>query len=162
MKIIIEKYVCDVCGKEVKVTDRHYMINLGISENWTDEAKIVEDTIQRDLCHECYKTITQLIGVKSAVEEQIPTNEPCDGRKHPYDKDAIKELWARGLTHRQISDRLSLKVHQVSYVIGRLTEEEKRELLDKYSAHKNDIQEEPESNRMKITTDAEGLIISVE
>lgn len=57
MKIIIEKYVCDICGKEVNATDRRYMITLGNSENWTDEAKISEDTIQKDLCHECYKTI---------------------------------------------------------------------------------------------------------
>ena len=63
MKIIIEKYVCDICGKEVNATDRRYMITLGNSENWTDEAKISEDTIQKDLCHECYKTIAQLIGV---------------------------------------------------------------------------------------------------
>lgn len=162
MKIIIEKYVCDVCGKEVKATDRHYMINLGSSENWTDEAKISEDIIQKDLCHECYKTIAQLIGVKSVAKEQASVNEPCDGRRQPYDKETIKELWARGLSHRQIAERMLLKVYQVSYVIGRLTEEEKAALLDKYSAHKNDIQEEHDTINMKVTTDAEGRVISIE
>ena len=139
MKIIIEKYVCDVCGKEVKATDRHYMINLGSSDNWTNEAKISEDSIQKDLCHECYNTIMQLIGAKSAVEEQISAIETRGGRTQSHDKETIKELWARGLTHRQIADRLCLKVHQVSYVVGRLTEEEKSALLDKYSAHKDGI-----------------------
>ena len=142
MKIIIEKYVCDICGKEVNATDRRYMITLGNSENWTDEAKISEDTIQKDLCHECYKTIAQLIGVKSAVDEQANADTRCGGRRQPVDKEAIKELWARGLTHVQIAARLCLKVHQVSYVVGRLTEEERIELLDKYSAHKEEIQEE--------------------
>ena len=162
MKIIIEKYVCDACGKEVNATDRHYMINLGSSENWTGEAKISDDHIQKDLCHDCYKTIMQLIGVKPAVEEQIPANEVRGGRTQSYDKEIIKELWARGLTHRQIADRLCLNVHQVSYVVGRLTEEEKTALLDKYSAHKNVIQEEINSIGMKIVTDAEGFVISVE
>lgn len=84
------------------------------------------------------------------------------GLRQPVDKDAIKELWARGLTHGQIADRLRLKVHQVSYVVGRLTEEERIELREKYSAHKEEIQEERESIGMKFTTDADGLIISVE
>lgn len=162
MKIIIEKYVCDICGKEVNATDRRYMITLGNSENWTDEAKISEDTIQKDLCHECYKTIAQLIGVKSATDEQTTVDTQRSGRRQPVDKDAIKELWARGLTHGQIADRLHLKVHQVSYVVGCMKEEERIELLDKYSAHKEEIQEEHESIGMKFTTDADGLIISVE
>ena len=162
MKIIIEKYVCDVCGKEVEVTDRHYMINLGISDNWTDEAKIVEDTIQKDLCHECYKTIAQLIGVKSVVEEQAPVNKPCNGRKYSRDKETIKELWGRGFSHREIAEKLSLKTHQVSYVLGRLTMEERAELREKHSNQKDDIQEEDNSIKMKIVTDAEGFVTSVE
>lgn len=162
MKIIIEKYVCDVCGKEVEATDRHYMINLGSSENWTDEAKIGEDSIQKDLCHDCYKTIAQLIGEKPAVEEQIPTIETRGGRTQSHDKETIKELWARGLTRKQIADRLCLKVHQVSYVIGRLTEEEKTTLLDMYSAHKPGIQEEHNTIGVKVTTDEAGFVIAVE
>lgn len=161
MKIIIEKYVCDICKKEVNANDRHYMINLGSSDNWTDENKIGEDAIQKDLCHECYKTIAQLIGVESAAKKQIPTKESCDGRKHPYDKETIKELWARGLTQKAIADRLHLKAHQVRYVIGKLTEEEKSKLIDAFAPHKNGIQEEPKIG-MKVITDSEGCVISIE
>ena len=162
MKIIIEKYVCDVCNKEVNVTDRHYMIKFGSSDNWTDEAKIGEDAIQKDLCHECYNTIIQLIGMKPAVQEQTPVNEPRKGLRYARDKETIMELWGRGFSHSAIAEKLSLKQHQVAYVLGRLTREERAELREKYSNQKDDIQEEDNSVKMKIVSDAEGFVTSVE
>lgn len=162
MKIVIEKYVCDVCGAEV--TDgRHYVINMGLSVSGSGDAKI-ETLFKKDLCHDCANIIAQLIEGKtdSVKEEQEsePKHERLDGRKHRLDKDLIKELWARGLTYKQITAKTGYTNAQITYVINRTTKEEREALKEQYSPRK-EIQEEDYNEGITYTTDENGLVISM-
>lgn len=161
MRIVVEKFMCDVCGAEI--TDKkHYVITVGAMDSWTEDAKI-EQLIKKDLCHECYETISQLISgepVHQKIEEPVkPVVEPApDGRRVKVDKDRIKELWGRGLSYKEITAVTGYNNNQISFVINRTSKEERMKLRSKYSNHAN-IQEE-EKPGIRVTTDEYGFVIS--
>lgn len=160
MKIVIEKYVCDACNNEME-HDKHYMIVLGgindfIGNSFADG----EHVVKKDLCCDCYKTIMSLIGMKRADEKPFHIGEPIDGRKHKYDKNLVKELWAKGLTYEQIMIKTGLRRTQVTYVVNKMSIKEREELREKYSIKSKDI-ENGDKGVLRVTTDGSGFVTSV-
>lgn len=160
MKMVVEKHICDVCGIEV-TTDTRYVIELSAKLSWDDNAETDEqNSIKKDLCHDCYKTIGQLLGLKTTHEESKHEEEK-PRVKGAYDKDLIKELWAKGFTYKQIQAKTGATISQITYTINKLSKEERQELKDKYAIHTKPIHEE-EHGRMKVTMDQYGCIMSTE
>ena len=155
MKVVVEKYVCDGCGKELDTTKRHYVISFGTSDSWND----VETHAQhrKDVCSNCYKTILSLVGNGSIENELTPIKRNYTN-KASYDKDLIKELWAQGLTYKEISAKLGVKTNQILYVVKHMSEKERKDLKDKYITN---VIEEERIPRMEVTTDQQGYVLSV-
>lgn len=156
MKVVVEKYVCDGCGKELDTTKRHYMISFGASDSWTDVEKHVPQH-RKDVCCNCYKTFLSLVGDGSVEIEPIPTKRNYTN-KASYDKDAIKELWGQGLSYKEISAKLGVKMDQILYVVKHMSEKERKDLKDKYITN---VIEEERIPRMEVTTDQQGYVLSV-
>lgn len=159
MKIIIERHVCDACGMEMK-SERHYMINLGVSDSWDEDAVISEQLTKKDLCHDCYKTIMSLIGEQTVDEKRNENQSPCKRTKGNYDVNLIKKLWAKGYMHKQIVAMANCKIHHVNYVISKMTDEEKQKLKDTYSVFA-DVRKEESDAGIEFTMDANGMITSI-
>ena len=159
MKMVVEKHICDVCGIEV-TTGTRYVIELGAKLSWDDNAETDEqNSVKKDLCHDCYKTIGQLIGMKKVHEEPKQDDEQPK-IKGNYDKEQIKELWGKGFTYKQIQAKTGATISQITYTINKLSKEERQELKDKYAIHMEPIQEE--HGRMKVTVDEYGCLVSTE
>ena len=99
--------------------------------------------------------------MKPTVKEQVPDNKPRKRRNGSIDKELVTELWAQGLTYEQIRAKTNATNSQIRYIVKKLTEEERIALRDKYSIRGN-IREEQNPFGMRITTDADGCVISVE
>lgn len=154
MKVIITKNICDACGKEI-LGERHYMMNIGFSDNWEDEAEISQQLTTKDLCQDCYDTIMALIGEKPVQKERATADKTSKSRGN-YDKDLVRDLWAQGLTYKQIVAKTGYKMHNVVYAMRSMTEKERQEWKDKYV--KEIKEEEP---GLTYTTDANGMVISI-
>ena len=160
MKVVIEKYVCDACNAEME-HGKHYTIVLGDSSDFTGNSFTdSERVVKKDLCCDCYRAIMSLIDMKKTDEKSFHNNKSIDGRKHKYDKDIVKELWAKGLTYEQIMAKTGLKKHQVCYVICKMSMEEREALREKYSIKPNHI-ENNNKGVLRVTTDEYGLVTSI-
>ena len=160
MKVVIEKYVCDACNAEME-HDKQYAIVLGDSSDFTGNSFTdSERVVKKDLCCDCYRAIMSLIDMKKADEKSFHNNKSIDGRKHKYNKDAIKELWAKGLTYEQIMAKTGAKKSQVTYVVNKMPMEEREALREKYSIKTNHI-ENNNKGVLRVTTDEYGLVTSV-
>ena len=155
MKVVVEKYMCDGCGKELDTNKQHYVISFDTSDSWND----VETHAQhrKDVCCNCYKAILSLVGNGSIESEPTPTKRNYTN-KASYDKESIKELWGQGLSYKEISEKLGVKTHQILYVVKNMSEKERRSIKDKYIT--NFIEEE-RIPRMEVTTDQQGYVLSV-
>ena len=159
MKVVIEKYVCDACNAEME-HDKHYTIVLGDSSDFTGNSFTdSERVVKKDLCCDCYRAIMSLIDMKKADEKSLH-NKSIDGRKHKYNKDVVKELWAKGLTYEQIMAKTGAKKSQVTYVVNKMSMEEREALREKYSIKTNHI-ENNNKGVLRVTTDEYGLVTSV-
>lgn len=160
MKVVIEKYICDACNAEME-HDKHYTIVLGYSSDFTGNSFTdSERVVKKDLCCDCYRTIMSLIDMKKVDEKSLHNNKSIDGRKHKYDKDVVKELWAKGLTYEQIMAKTGAKKSQVTYVVNKMSMEEREALREKYSIKTNRI-ENNNKGVLRVTTDEYGLVTSV-
>lgn len=159
MKKIVEMHFCDVCGCEVN-TETRCIARLGIYNNWSDDAEINEQH-EKDLCPDCFKTILQLIGESKVRTELRDDSDNSNVRKRGnYDKEELKKLWAMGLTYQQIADRLHITKGAVNNVVTRMSAEEKQAAKDKYGVKKQHVREE--TKRMKVVTDDQGFVRSIE
>ena len=160
MKVVIEKYVCDACNAEIE-HDKHYTIVLGDSSDFTGNSFTdSERVVKKDLCCDCYRTIMSLIDMKKADEKSLHNNKSIDGRKHKYNKDVVKELWAKGLTYKQIMAKTGAKKSQVTYVVNKMSMEEREALREKYSIKTNHM-ENNNKGVLRVTTDEYGLVTSI-
>lgn len=158
MKIMVEKHICDICGKEV-TTDKRYSITFGVYNNWSDDT-IANQTHQKDLCEDCYETMLGFVD-KNEIQSESKSIDEKPKRKHgDYDKEEVKRLWVMGLKYRQIASRLNITPSMVCNTIYRMSKEEKEQAYEKYGIHKNHVQEE--TTRFKVTTDEYGLVHSIE
>ena len=160
MKIMVEKHICDICGKEV-TTDKRYVIIFEERNNWSNDAT-VEYAHQKDLCEDCYETMLGFVDKNEIRSESKFMNEEPTRKRGNYDKEEVKRLWAMGLKYRQIAERLNITSSMVYNTIYRMSQEEKDEAKEKYGIHKNHVQEEEETKRFKVTTDEYGLVHSIE
>lgn len=160
MKIMVEKHICDICGKEV-TTDKRYSITFGVYNSWSDDA-IANQTHQKDLCEDCYETMLGFVDKNEIRDESKSMNEKPTRKRGDYDKEEVKRLWAMGLKYRQIAQRLNITSSMVCNTIYRMSQEEREEVKEKYGIHKNHAQEETETKRFKVTTDEYGLVHSIE
>ena len=158
MKIMVEKHICDICGKEV-TTDKRYSITFGVYNNWNDDT-IANQTQQKDLCEDCYETMLGFVDKNEIRSESKSINEEPKRKRGDYDKEEVKRLWVMGLRYRQIASRLNITPSMVCNTIYRMTKEEKEQSYEKYGIHKNHVQEE--TTRLKVTTDEYGLVHSIE
>lgn len=158
MKIMVEKHICDICGKEV-TTDKRYLIIFEEHNNWSNDAT-VEFAQQKDLCEDCYETMLGFVDKNEIRSESKSINEEPKRKRGDYDKEEVKRLWAMGLTHSQIAQRLNITLSMVRNTIHRMSQEEKEESKEKYGIHINHAQEE--TKRFKVTTDEYGLVHSIE
>ena len=160
MKIMVEKHICDICGKEV-TTDKRHVIIFEERNNWNNDAT-VEYAHQKDLCEDCYETMLGFVDKNEIRSESKFMNEEPTRKRGNYDKEEVKRLWAMGLKYRQIAERLNITSSMVYNTIYRMSQEEKDEAKEKYGIHKNHVQEEEETKRFKVTTDEYGLVHSIE
>ena len=158
MKVVVEKYICDGCGKELDTDKQHYMISFGTSDSWTNDVENHVPQHRKDVCCNCYKAILSLIGNGSIESEPTPTKRNYTN-KASYDKDLIKELWGQGLSYKEISAKLGVKTHQILYVVKNMSEKERKGIKDKYIT--NNFIEEERIPRMEVTTDQQGYVLTV-
>ena len=158
MKIMVEKHICDICGKEV-TTDKRYSIIFEERNNWSDDST-VECAQQKDLCEDCYETMLSFVDKGEIRNKSKSMNETPTRKRGDYDKEEVKRLWAMGLKFRQIAQRLNITSSMVCNTIYRMPQEEREEAKEKYGIHKNHVQEE--TKRFKVTTDEYGLVHSIE
>ena len=160
MKVVIEKYVCDACNAEME-HDKHYTIVLGDSSDFTGNSFTDSElVVKKDLCCDCYRAIMSLIDMKKADEKSLHNNKSIDGRKHKYNKDVVKELWAKGLTYEQIMAKTGAKNRQVTNVVNKMSMEEREALREKNTTKTNHI-ENNNKGVLRVTTDEYGLVTSV-
>lgn len=161
MKIMVEKHICDICGKEV-TTDKRYLIIFEEHNNWSNDAT-VEYAQQKDLCEDCYETMLGFVDKNEIRSESKSINEEPKRKRGDYDKEEVKRLWVMGLKYRQIASRLNITPSMVRNTIYRMSKEEKEQAYEKYGIHKNHVQEDQEEiKRFKVTTDEYGLVHSIE
>ena len=160
MKIMVEKHICDICGKEV-TTDKRYVIIFEERNNWSNDAT-VEYAHQKDLCEDCYETMLGFVDKNEIRSESKSMNEEPTRKRGNYDKEEVKRLWAMGLKYRQIAERLNITSSMVCNIIYKMSQEEREKVKEKYGIHKNHVQEEEETKRFKVTTDEYGLVHSIE
>ena len=158
MKIMVEKHICDICGKEV-TTDKRYSITFEVYNSWGDDA-ITNRIHQKDLCEDCYETMLGFVDKDEIRSESKSINEEPKRKRGDYDKEEVKRLWVMGLKYRQIASRLNITPSMVCNTIYRMSKEEKEQAYEKYGIHKNHVQED--TKRFKVTTDEYGLVHSIE
>lgn len=163
MKMVIEKHICDVCGREV-TTEHRITVELNTFNSWSDDATI-DNQVKKDVCQDCYDAWMALFNMgkkedKIEEEPEIPVFNTTKKRtRNSYDKSEVLKLWAMGLKYHEIAKKLNISRATVNNCLYMASDEAKAEAKEKYGVHHKPIKEEP---KMHVVTDENGIVQVIE